>query len=91
MPGVRFSADINEKNPHSAFAKAGWLSLAVFLKRPQADSQIGAGVTVVKQRGPVNILFSVEENCQLKTADNKCKMLGNKLPGYNSPKDSLWQ
>jgi hypothetical protein len=26
-----------QKNPHSAWAKAGWLSLAVFLKRPQAD------------------------------------------------------
>jgi len=32
------------KNPRSAFAKAGWLSLAVFLKRPQAEYQIGAQV-----------------------------------------------
>jgi len=31
-----------QKNPHSACAKAGWLSLAVFLKRPQAEYQIGA-------------------------------------------------
>jgi hypothetical protein len=55
------------KNPHSAFAKAGWLSLAVFLKRPQADSQIGAAVTVVKQRESVNILFSGENNNLLQT------------------------
>ena len=27
----------HKKNPHSAWAKAGYVSLAVFLLRPQAD------------------------------------------------------
>jgi len=34
VAGVKRQA---QKNPHSAWAKAGCLSLAVFLKRPQAD------------------------------------------------------
>jgi hypothetical protein len=33
-----------QKNPHSAWAKAGWLSLAVFLKRPQADIKSAQGL-----------------------------------------------
>jgi len=79
MRGVRISVPINAKNPHSAFAKAGSLSLAVFLKRPQADSQIGAPVTVVKQQGSVNILFSGDGNhCPVKNAG----IISNILPGF---------
>ncbi len=47
------------KKPVSAFAKNGFaLALAVFIKRPQADSQIGAGTKLLRPQYVVKLSIS---------------------------------